>query len=109
MDFEKMRNISSCRTPITLRAYSKIFLHVIPIAFAPHFAHMMSNPPDESMPWPQFSGYFSACLYGMVFVCLDVVQDRLEQPFDQDGVDDVKLDVTDHYKPVLSMGTTNED
>ena len=104
-----MRNISSYRTPITLRAYSKIFLHVIPIAFAPHFAHMMSNPPDESMPWPQFSGYFSACLYGMVFVCLDVVQDRLEQPFYYYGLDDVKLYVTDHYKPVLSMGTTNED
>ena len=49
-----------------------------------------------------------ACLYGLVFVCLDVVQDRLEQPFGQDGADDVRLEVTDRYKPVLSMEEADE-
>jgi hypothetical protein len=34
---------------------------------------------------------------------LDIIQDRLEHPFDQDGMDDVRLDVTERYAPILDM------
>ncbi|MEM7495385.1 MAG: hypothetical protein AAF471_04450 [Myxococcota bacterium] len=52
VEFEKMRNIACYRTPLSLRAYSKIFLHAFPIVFAPHFAHLSQ---DYSMP----SGFLS--------------------------------------------------
>ena len=96
-DFENMRNIARYRTPLNLRAYSKVFLHVIPITFAPHFAFMMQD--GGSL----YSGYVVAFFYSLVFVCLDVIQEQLENPFDQNGIDDVRLDVTERYTPVLSM------
>ena len=95
IEFERMRNITRYRTPITLRAYSKVFLHAVPVLFAPHFAHLA----DTSL----YAGYFVATLYSLVFVSLDVIQDRLEHPFDQDGVDDIRLDATERYAPVLVM------
>ena len=95
IEFERMRNITRYRTPITLRAYSKVFLHSVPVLFAPHFAHLA----NESV----YAGYFVAAVYSLVFVSLDIIQDRLEHPFDQDGVDDVRLDVTERYAPILGM------
>ncbi len=101
IEFERMRNITRYRTPITLRAYSKVFLHSVPIFFAPHFAHLAK----ESI----YSGYFVAAIYSLVFVSLDIIQDRLEQPFDQDGVDDVHLDVTERYAPILALENDPEE
>jgi len=39
-------------------------------------------------------------------VCLDVIQAQLENPFDQNRVDDVRLNVTERYIPVLSLEET---
>ena len=34
-DYERMRNIATYRTPVSLRAYSRVFLNIFPIAFGP--------------------------------------------------------------------------
>ena len=95
--FERMRNIANYRTPMSLRAYSTVFLSIFPIAFGPYFAHLCIE--AESF---EYVGYMVAVLYALVLVTLDNIQDDLENPFDGIGVDDVKLDVFDEYREALS-------
>jgi predicted membrane chloride channel (bestrophin family) len=97
IDFERMRNIAHYRTPIALRAYSRVFLNLFPIAFGPYFAHLC----DKSETFP-YVGYMVAVLYSLVLVTLDNLQEDLEDPYDELGADDIKLDVTDSYKQVMT-------
>ena len=94
IDFEKMRNIRLYRTPTSLRAYSHVFLNTFPIMFAPYFAYIS----DDSY---AVAGYLVAIFYGLVLVSLDNIQEDLENPFDQVGVDDLKMDVADYYNSIL--------
>lgn len=93
IDFERMNNILLYRTPLSLRAYSYVFLNAFPIFFAPYFAHLSSE-------YYPAVGYLVAVVYSLVLVTLDNIQEDLEDPFDQIGTDDVKLDVGKDYLPV---------
>lgn len=95
IDFEKLRNICLYRTPIPLRAYSRIFLSVFPVIFGPFFAHIAK----ESYP---AVGYVLAVLYSVVLVSLDHIQEDLENPFDEIGEDDIRLDVREEYETIMS-------
>ncbi len=95
VDFEKMRNIRMYRTPMSLRAYSQVFLNIFPILFAPYFAHISS----ESY---YASGFVVAVVYGLVLVSLDNIQEDLENPFDGIGADDLRLDVVEEYSGILT-------
>ena len=87
--FEEMQMIFHYRTPIGLKAYGKIFLVVFPVLYAPSFALLASN----------FSGlavhfsYLIPTLYTIILVSLDNIQTQLENPFDQFGSDDIRVDV----------------
>ena len=94
VELEKMRNVALYRTPLSLRAYSRIFLHAFPIAFAPHFAYLSQS--------HSFSvGFLVACTYSLVFVTLDHIQEDLEDPFDKRGMDDVNLDVAPELERIF--------
>ena len=43
-----------------------------------------------------------AVLYSLVLVTLDNVQEDLEDPFDEIGTDDVKLDIIEDYRPIIT-------
>jgi len=94
IEFERMRNILAYRTPIALRAYSRVFLNSFPVLFGPYFANLGS----EHYP---AVGYAVAVLYSLVLVSLDNIQEDLENPFDSEGADDLRLDVAPLYEPVL--------
>jgi len=94
IEFEKMRNILQYRTPISLRAYSQVFLNIFPILFGPYFAKLCN---DSYMA----VGYGVAVIYSVVLVSLDNIQEDLENPFDCEGEDDVDLDVAEQYKLLL--------
>ena len=94
VNFERMNNVARYRTPISLRAFTRIFLNVLPILFGPHFANI--DYPD----YP-FIGYLVAGLYAFVLVSLDNVQDHLENPFDGIGEDDLRLNLVDEVVEVL--------
>ena len=95
IDFERMKNIRLYRTPVSLRAYSSIFLNSFPILFAPYFAYV-SNESTYTI-----VGYLVAAFYSLVLVSLDNVQEDLENPYDQIGSDDLRLDVVDDYLKIL--------
>ena len=83
--FENLKIIFLYRTPITLRAYSKVFIYAFPIIYGPYFAstfHDFSASLEYVMP----------VLYSFILVSLDNIQDHLENPFDQVGEDDIDID-----------------
>lgn len=82
--FESMKHISQYRTPITLRAYSRLFIIISPIIYAPYFAHIGKN-------INLVLAMVSPFLFSIVLVGLDNIQDHLENPFDQVGEDDIKI------------------
>ncbi|MBI1768168.1 MAG: hypothetical protein HY015_10460 [Bacteroidetes bacterium] len=83
--FDNMRIIHRYRTPITLRAYSKVFIYSFPIIYGPYFAstfHDFSAQLEYVMP----------IMYSFILVSLDNIQDQLENPFDEVGEDDIVID-----------------
>lgn len=84
-DYEHVRMIADYRTPGSLRAFSKIYLNLFPILYAPFYA-------DIAGKGGAVFGYGVAIAYACVLVGLDNIQDRLENPFDGVGDDDVRFD-----------------
>ena len=94
IEYERMRNIFVYRTPTALRAYSQVFLSAFPILFAPYFA-------DLSTKYFFSLGFVVAAFYSLVLVSLDNIQEGLENPYDEVGVDDVNLRVAEQYRQIL--------
>ena len=83
--FDNLQFVHTYRTPITLRAYSKVFIYIFPIIYGPYFASTFTD----------FSAnleYVMPVLYSFILVSLDNIQDHLEHPFDEIGEDDIKID-----------------
>ncbi len=84
VSFETMKHIYQYRTPLSLRAYSSIFIFVLPILYGPYFAHLAT----EYSPGLE---YMMPILFSLIFVGLDNIQSHLENPFDQVGEDDITI------------------
>jgi predicted membrane chloride channel (bestrophin family) len=82
--FESMKHIYQYRTPVTLRAYSKIFTYILPIFYGPYFANLA-----REIPMALF--FVMPVLLSIILVSLDNIQDHLENPFDMVGEDDVVI------------------
>ncbi len=95
IEFERMRNIATYRTPVALRAYSSFFLSAFPIVFAPYFA-------NTAYPDYPLVGYLVALLYSVILVSLDNIQENLENPYDGIGPDDLRLDIADKFVHLIS-------
>jgi hypothetical protein len=83
--FDNLQVVHAYRTPITLRAYSKVFIYIFPIIYGPYFASTFND----------FSAnleYVMPILYSFILVSLDNIQDHLEHPFDEVGEDDIRID-----------------
>lgn len=82
--FESLKHIYQYRTPRTLRLYNKFFIFVILIVLGPYFALLA----HEQELW---LGFAMPILFSMVFTGLDNIQEHLENPFDQVGEDDIRI------------------
>jgi hypothetical protein len=81
--FDNLKMIHVYRTPVTLRAYSKVFIYVFPIIYGPYFA---------SSDYSASLEYVMPVLYSFILVSLDNIQDHLEHPFDEVGEDDIRIE-----------------
>jgi len=88
--FESLKHIYQYRTPRGLRAYSKIFVHTLPIVYGPYFAFQAKDLQLENGLNP-YLGLLMPVLFSVVLVSLDNIQDHLENPFDLVGEDDVRI------------------
>ena len=83
---ENLHAINIHRTPITLKAYCKIFIYIFPLIYAPTIIFHVG--PTT----PQWVTYFIVLLTQFILISLYNIQDQLEYPFDDDGMDDVNLE-----------------
>lgn len=83
--FDNMKIFHAYRTPVTLRAYSKVFLYIFPIVYGPYFASTVQD-------YSASLEYVMPVLYSFILVSLDNIQDHLENPFDEVGEDDIIIE-----------------
>lgn len=86
--FDNLKIFYAYRTPITLRAYSKVFLYIFPIIYGPYFASTFHD-------YSANLEYVMPVLYSFILVSLDNIQDHLENPFDEIGEDDIVIDANE--------------
>ncbi|MDH5602344.1 MAG: hypothetical protein OEY51_00295 [Cyclobacteriaceae bacterium] len=86
VSFESIKHIYQYRTPRTLRAFSSLFIKILPIIYGPYFAFQA-----EKMSWGL--EYVLPVLLTMILVSLENIQSHLENPFDQVGEDDININV----------------
>jgi len=84
---ENLHAINSHRTPISLRAYCKIFIYIFPLLYAPIIIN------NVGLERPQWLIYFIVLTTEYILISLYNIQDKLEYPFDNDGLDDINLDI----------------
>lgn len=82
---EDLHAIHSHRTPISLKAYCKLFIYLFPFLYAPT---IISNIGGQIEPWV---AYTIVIMTEFILISLYNIQDDLEYPFDDVGVDDIKL------------------
>lgn len=82
--YETLSGISDYRTPVALKAFSKIFMTIFPIIFAPFFASLSSK--------FFLVGLAVSFFYSIAFITPSNIQDNIENPFAGQGLDDLDLD-----------------
>lgn len=93
VDIENLQAIYVYRTPITLRAYSRIFIYSFPVIYGPYFVYAAQH-------YSFGLEYMMPVLFSFILVSLDNIQQHLESPFDQIGEDDIKFDVETFEKAI---------
>jgi len=95
--FEKIKHVFQYRTPRTLRAFSDVFITLLPALYGPYFAAVAADYTNPSL------AYVLPVLFAFVLTSLDNIQIHLENPFDQIGEDDVIINVEKFEDRLLSQ------
>lgn len=85
---ESMENtigISMHGTPVSLRAYCLVFIYFFPFIFVPTLVAELDH-------YSIYVVYIFAATPGFILICLYNIQERMEDPFDQSGLDDIKVE-----------------
>jgi predicted membrane chloride channel (bestrophin family) len=82
--FEQTKHICQYRTPRTLKAFSNVFITVLPPLYGPYFAYL-------ALEFSPSLTYLIPVLFALVLAALNNIQEALENPFDQFGQDDVVI------------------
>jgi predicted membrane chloride channel (bestrophin family) len=86
VSIDNLKSIYFYPTPITLRAYSRVFIYSFPVLYAPYFVYAAQS-------YSVGLEYMMPVLFSFILVSLDNIQAHLESPFDQVGEDDIKFNV----------------
>jgi len=83
---ENLHAIHIHRTPISLKSYCLIFIYIFPLIYTPTIINKIGI---DTTIWIT---YFVVVLSEFILISLYNIQDHLEYPFDQQGLDDINLD-----------------
>lgn len=83
---ENVHAINVHRTPISLKAYCLIFIYIFPLIYAPAIIYRVGI---ERSVWIT---YFIVVLSQFILISLYNIQNQLEYPFDDKGMDDIQLE-----------------
>ncbi len=83
---DNLNAIHSHRTPISLKAYCLVFIYIFPFVYTPSMINKIGIETTVLVPLfiVSVSQFFLISLYN--------IQDHMEYPFDQNGLDDIKMD-----------------
>ncbi len=84
---DNLHAIHTHRTPISLKAYCLIFIYIFPLIYTPTIIGKIGV---DTTIWIT---YFVVILSEFILISLYNIQDHMEYPFDQDGLDDIDLDI----------------
>ena len=82
---DNLIGIHSHRTPISLKAYCLIFIYIFPVIYTPTLINKIGI--DN----PSWLTFFIVILSEFILISLYNIQDQMEYPFDDEGLDDIKL------------------
>jgi predicted membrane chloride channel (bestrophin family) len=82
---DNLIGIHSHRTPISLKAYCLIFIYIFPVIYTPTIINKIGI--DN----PSWLTFFIVILSEFILISLYNIQDQMEYPFDDEGLDDIKL------------------
>ena len=100
MGIENSISIKVHRTPQSIRAYCELFIYIFPFYYAPTLIKNVDSGSGEiinSLPVPMIDNDYAFIVYGLniiisfILISLFNVQEQIENPYDQDGMDDIKL------------------
>ena len=103
MGIENSISIKVHRTPQSIRAYCELFIYIFPFYYAPTLIKNVDTPSSgsgeiiHSLPVPMIDNDYAFIVYGLniiisfILISLFNVQEQIENPYDQDGMDDIKL------------------
>lgn len=83
---DNLNGIHVHRTPISLKAYCQIFIYIFPLIYAPTIIYNIGQD------YNHMAVYFVVILTEFILISLYNIQDDLEYPFDNKGLDDIQLD-----------------
>lgn len=84
--FENVFAINIHRTPRALKAYCLIFIYIFPLIYAPTIIYNIGATHSDLVV------YFIVVVTEFILISLYNIQDHMEYPFDDIGVDDIKLE-----------------
>lgn len=79
--------IHSHRTPVSLKAYCLVFIYIFPVVYTPTIINKIGF---ENPSWLTF---FIVALSEFILISLYNIQDQMEYPFDDEGLDDIKFNL----------------
>lgn len=83
---DNLHAIHSHRTPISLKAYCLVFIYIFPFVYSPSMINKIGVETTVFVP------IFIVSVSQFFLISLYNIQDHMEHPFDQDGLDDIKLE-----------------
>ena len=82
---ETLNGIRIHGTPVSLRAYCLVFIYILPFIFTPTLVFNLQGS------HPEWLIYTLSVLHGFILMSLYNLQEHIEDPFDQIGLDDIQL------------------
>jgi len=89
---DNLIGVHNHRTPISLKAYCLIFIYIFPLIYTPSIINKIGF--DN----PEWLTYFIVILSEFILISLYNIQDQMEYPFDDNGLDDIKLNLFMQYR-----------
>jgi Ca2+/Na+ antiporter len=80
--------VNNHRTPISIRAYCLLFIYIYPIIYTPALYNKLHDGISLNESWIV---YALSGISTFILISLYNVQDQMENPFDQHGLDDIRL------------------
>lgn len=84
--FENLHAINTHRTPKALKAYCLVFIFVFPLIYAPNIVFNIGASHSDMVV------YFIVVVTEFILISLYNIQDQMEYPFDEVGLDDIQLE-----------------